>query len=66
MNLREFMKGMNDIIDQNPDALEYVVVFEDAAGSFPEVPILPYTGRVDDRLLSFDEYSDKPNAVGVV
>ena len=56
MNLKEYLKHLNKIVEKNPEALEYEVIYskDDEGNEFGEVNFKPTLGFLDDE----NEYTD--------
>lgn len=50
MNLKEYLKHLNKIVEKNPEALEYEVIYskDEEGNAFEEVFYKPSIGFLDD------------------
>jgi pyruvate dehydrogenase complex dehydrogenase (E1) component len=67
MKLREYLKALNTLVKDNPEALDMVVVTssDDEGNSFHLVNFEPCIGLFDERNREFEQldFSDGANAV---
>jgi hypothetical protein len=72
MTLEKYLKHLNKIVEKNPEALEYEVIYakDDEGNGFSKVSYKPSLGFLDDDLEytavdneDWDELEEEPNII---